>query len=374
MDFRGNFHALMRGDVDAWLPFDLPASPPIQDVCERETGTRDLNAAFGADFGWTGPAFGADPAAWREAYDHLGFAWPEDPILDGTWGLVWSKPDRSTLGEAWHLTEMVHPLAGDVSEGQVAALPWPTIDERTLADGLRPEIERIHRTGRAAAVMAECTVFEFVWYLRGMDDVFLDLAEGAGPTSYLLDLMTCRSAAVAEAAGSAGADLLCLGDDVGTQRGMMMDPALWRRELKPRLAHVVRVAKLAGVPWVRYHSDGDIAAIVPDLVEIGIDILNPIQPECMDWRALAAEYGRDLALFGMIGTQTTMPYGTAADVQRAVADLWEGRRAGHRLIAAPTHVLEPDVPWDNVRAFVDAVKGNAEPKPTAPSGPPHRPY
>ncbi|MBP6508640.1 MAG: hypothetical protein KA257_13850, partial [Opitutaceae bacterium] len=105
------------------------------------------------------------------------------------------------------------------------------------------------------------------------------------------------------------------------------------------------------------HSDGNIMEVIPELIEIGVDILNPVQPECMDSAELVAKYGRQLAFSGMVGTQTTMPYGTPEDVRRRVREIAALHRDhGARVMIAPTHVLEPDVPFANILALVEETK------------------
>jgi len=356
---RERVFALLEGNTVDRLPFDLPATPPIEAECERRLGTKSLNDAFGADFKWLSAPFPGDPARWREVYAQRGLNYPESASIDGL-GLVHLRPDRASLGDAWHLMEMAHPLAGDWTTAEVDALPWPSYCEADLAAGMMASIAQAKAEGKVAAVGLECTVFELAWYLRGMEDLFMDLAMGEGPAEGLLDRMMHRSIAAARASGMAGADLVCLGDDVGTQRGMMMSPEQWRSVLKPRLAQVVEAARSTGVRWIRYHSDGDIRPIIPDLIEIGVNILNPVQPECMNYADLARQYGQDLAFFGMIGTQTTMPFGTEAQVRQVTKQLIaDHRRYGYRLIVAPTHVLEPDVPWENIVALVDTLREGA---------------
>jgi len=154
----------------------------------------------------------------------------------------------------------------------------------------------------------------------------------------------------------ADVDILRLGDDVGSQRAMLMSPDTWRTWFKPRLADLIRAAKAVKPDMlVFYHSDGYIEPIIPDLIEIGLDILNPVQPECMDPAQLKREYGRDLAFWGTIGTQTTMPFGDAEEVRRVVKERID-TVGPEGLLLAPTHVLEPDVPWENIEAFADAVE------------------
>ena len=203
----------------------------------------------------------------------------------------------------------------------------------------------------------ECTVFEAAWYIRGMDNLFGDLIEENGIGEWLLDWFTTRSTRMARIAASAGVDVIGLGDDVGTQRGMMMSVEFWREHLKPRLKKVIDAIREAQNQhvYVRYHSDGDIRLIIDDLIEIGVDILNPVQPECMPAGEVISTHRNRIGFWGMVGTQTTMPFGSPDDVRAVVADCARYAREGASVIVAPTHVLEPDVPWENIKALVDAL-------------------
>ena len=117
----------------------------------------------------------------------------------------------------------------------------------------------------------------------------------------------------------AGVDLVSCGDDIGMQDRMIMSPDLWRKWFKPRWANIWAPVKRANPDCaVFYHSDGYIEPVIPDLLKIGVEVLNPVQPECMDQRKLKERYGDRLALWGCIGTQTTMPFGTLAEVDAAV--------------------------------------------------------
>jgi uroporphyrinogen decarboxylase len=132
---------------------------------------------------------------------------------------------------------------------------------------------------------------------------------------------------------------------------------MWRTWLKPRLARTITAARAVRPDvLVFYHSDGDVTAIIPDLIEIGVDILNPIQPECMDPVALKRAYGERLSFWGTIGTQSTFPFGSPEDVRREVRARIATVGVGGGLFLAPTHVIEPEVPFDNIVAFVEAVR------------------
>ncbi|MCD6506900.1 hypothetical protein J7M22_09790 [Candidatus Poribacteria bacterium] len=155
----------------------------------------------------------------------------------------------------------------------------------------------------------------------------------------------------------AGVDMLLTGDDVGMQDRLMMSPQMRRRWLKPRLAKVIQAGKeINPKVHIYYHSDGNIEDIIPDLIEVGVDILNPVQPECMDPVKLKRLYGDKLTFWGTIGTQTTMPFGTPEEVKRVVHERVRTVGKGGGLVLAPTHVLEPDVPGENVIAFFEAVE------------------
>jgi uroporphyrinogen decarboxylase len=139
----------------------------------------------------------------------------------------------------------------------------------------------------------------------------------------------------------------------------MFQPELWRDVMKPRWAKVMAAAR-AIKPDIQiwYHSDGNLEVILDDLVEIGVTILNPVQPECMDPVALRKRYGKGLAFDGCVGTQTTFPFGTPQDMRdrvRELADTLDGLNGG--LMLSPTHVLEPEVPAENVEAFFEACDG-----------------
>ena len=104
---------------------------------------------------------------------------------------------------------------------------------------------------------------------------------------------------------------------------------------------------------ISFHSDGAVFDFIPDFIEMGVDILNPIQPECMDPFTVKERFGDALSLYGCVGTQTVMPFGTAAQVRDRVRMYCDGLAKNGGLMIAPTHVLEPEVPFDNILAFVE---------------------
>ena len=153
----------------------------------------------------------------------------------------------------------------------------------------------------------------------------------------------------------AGVDIIITGDDIAGQTGMLMKLDVWREFLKPRLAATVRAVKQARPEaFVFYHSDGNVEAAVPDLIEAGIDILNPVQPECMDPAAVKLKFGDRLAFWGTVSVQQTMPFGSPEAVRAEVRSRIRSVGKGGGLILAPAHVLGPETPWENIVAFFEA--------------------
>ena len=144
------------------------------------------------------------------------------------------------------------------------------------------------------------------------------------------------------------------GDDVGAQNTMLISPQLWRKFLKPRYARLARFVKRGGAKFF-FHSDGWIEPIIPDLVEIGVDILNPVQPESMDPARLKKAYGDALCFEGTISIQRTLPFGTPEEVVREVKERIE-TLGPTGLILGPTHAIQPDTPIENILALYKAVR------------------
>jgi uroporphyrinogen decarboxylase len=354
---RENFLRMVRRQEPAWLPLGLPVTPPVADLIEKKTGTRDVVAAFSTDFRSTWVEPKQDRAIWRAAHAAIGFSAPPTAEI-GSYGVTHDVPARETLGAGYHFREMLHPLSVVTDVAQLKQLPWPDMADPHHYDSLAEEVARCHAEGRVFVGGRECTLFEDAWYVRGMDYLFSDLIEGNGIGDWLLDWFTERSVHVVTAYANAGVDVIALGDDVGTQRGMMISVDFWREHLRPRLQRVIDAIRAAQHEkiWIRYHSDGDIRDVVPDLIEVGVDILNPVQPECMPPAEVIPAYQRQLGFWGIVGTQTTMPFGSPDAVRQVVADCAGWARGGAGIVVAPTHVLEPDVPWENIVALVEAVR------------------
>jgi uroporphyrinogen-III decarboxylase len=146
------------------------------------------------------------------------------------------------------------------------------------------------------------------------------------------------------------------GDDIGAQHQMLISPSHWRRYLKPRLANFFAELKHIN-PRVKiaYHSDGNIYPIIPDLIEIGLDVLNPVQPACMDPQKLKRVFGDKLCFWGSIDEQHTLPFGSPQAVQEEVKHRLKTLGKNGGLILGPTHHVQLDTPMENFWAMVNTI-------------------
>ncbi len=256
----------------------------------------------------------------------------------------------------YHFWKMIHPLRDAQTPRDIAAYPWPDVLAPYRWQHIPEQVRAWRNRGFAVGAGPTCQLFEQAWYLRGQEQLLIDFFDNPDVAVAILDTINNVMVEASERLATVGIDILSLGDDVGSQRAMIMSPEMWRKWIKPRVAAQIAAAKrIKPDLLIYYHTDGDVDPIIPDLIEIGLDILNPVQPECMDPAEIKRKYGDRLAFWGTIGTQTTMPFGTPDEVRRVVKERIE-TVGPEGLLLAPTHVLEPEVPWDNIVAFIEAVE------------------
>jgi len=345
VSIREMYFAAMHRQSEAYVPFEFNLCPALHAEFMRRTGrddyweyyafaTRNIEVSYVGDL---------DRFA-RYFPDKVGFQ------IDPDWGVGHKK------GSLAHFTEMQHPMENFQKLAEFEAYPYPDATSGYDWNAFAGRVEAIRARDLVVVAAMQMTIFEIAWYLRGMETFLMDLLLNPDLANYHLDRITEIRCEMAKRYAAAGCDVLSLGDDVSTQLAMMMKVATWREFLKPRLAKVIQSAKSVRPDMlIFYHGDGNLQAIIPELIEIGVEILNPIQPECMDPVIIKKQYGERLSFWGTIGTQTTMPFGTAVEVRQVCQKMIQKVGRGGGLGLAPTHVLEPEVPWANIQAFVDAV-------------------
>jgi uroporphyrinogen decarboxylase len=346
MTNRENFFHLIAGGSPERVPFTLDMCDSLKQQFEIKYGADDYHAYYDVPFA----NIGIRPS--RNPIDYSGYFSPGEIDFYDDWGVGYKH------GSMHHFTRFISPMKNFDSPEQV----WDFPMEDYLADyrweGLAEKVTYLKSRDKIVKASSPSkSIFEATWYLRGLDNLLCDFILNPEMARACLDrTMQLRRESVARHA-YIGADILVFGDDIGTERGMMMSPDIWREWLKPRLTELISIAKSIN-PNVLcyYHSDGDIRPVIDELLDCGVDILNPIQPECMDPAEIYHKYKHRASFWGAIGTQTTMPFGTVEDVRSKTRELLELCRHEGRLILAPTHLLEPEVPLENVDAFVETVK------------------
>jgi uroporphyrinogen decarboxylase len=135
-----------------------------------------------------------------------------------------------------------------------------------------------------------------------------------------------------------------------------MSKKLWRQWFGPRLQRVIQAAKeIKPEIIIQYHSDGKINDLVPDLIAAGVEVLNPVQPECVDHRWIKATYGNQIAFWGGLGVQSVLPFGTPDEVRQHTRQVIETLGAGGGLVVGPSHVIERNTPLENIFAMLEAM-------------------
>jgi uroporphyrinogen decarboxylase len=253
-----------------------------------------------------------------------------------------------------------NPLARVRSLDDLRAFPFPDVSEPYHVVGLARQVQDLHARGLAAGGNLPHLggeLFETAWRLRGLEAFLIDLVERPEWAHFLLDRLTDMACRNAETLARAGVDVLFLGDDVGMPGTMMIGPETWHTYFGPRLEQIIRAARAVKPDlYVLFHSDGYFEPIVDDLIEIGVNGINPLQPDHMDAGRIRRRYGPGLVLWGTVGYQGTFSRCTPDQIRQEVRHRIETLgRAG--LVLCPAYDIgEPDIPWANVAAFLEAVR------------------
>ena len=303
---------------------------------------------------WESVSIGGLPAKCADSSTFLERYYPDQSFKKGTYIDGWGVAHEPGSAAAFHMTYMHHPMEHFDSVEQIEAYPFPVFDT-SYTEEMKRQTEAVHADGNAAMGQMQCTVWETAWYMRGMENLMCDMKAEDEMASALLDRVTELAILRARAFAEAGADAIFLGDDVGMQHTIMMSESLYGEWLKPRLKRVIDAARAVNPDVVIfYHSCGHVTELIPQLIEAGVDVLDPVQPECMDFREIHERFGDRLSFHGTVGTQSVMPFGTPEEVRETVFRNLDIAGETGGLFVCPTHLLEPEVPLENVLAYLRA--------------------
>ncbi len=335
-----------RERVRMALNFEEPDRPPVFATFVPEIEEK-LRRTLGITEPDAGVAMGNDMVKTCVGLE-LSFYGGEKPQYTCPWGIRWQWA-RNETGE---YTEIVGPpLAGDRAKLDSFDIPDP--EEDSQYDTFR-RMKRLYGDEKWLIGSSQISVFEAAWYLRGMEDLLMDMVLEPDYVHALMDKVMRFPLVAARKHAELGADMVWFGDDIAHQQGMMMSIEMWRTFLKPRFAKLFAEAKKVNSDIkVAYHSCGNCEAILDDMVEIGLDVLNPLQPMAIDPFKMKKRYANRLALFGGLCVQHTMPNGTPEDVKAAVRKLRQECGAGGGYILAPAHHIQADTTIENIQALYE---------------------
>lgn len=199
------------------------------------------------------------------------------------------------------------------------------------------------------------SLFERAWTMAGMQEVLMAMVIDKEFAHRLLDRILEFNLRLIDNACQFDIDAMRFGDDWGDQRGLIMGPDLWREFIKPRIAQMYERVKSKGKK-VFIHSCGRVDSVFPDLIECGLDVFNPFQPEVIDVFEAKAKYGADLSFFGGISVQQTLPFGTRQQVRDEVRRLLDVVGEGGGYIAAPSHAIPGDAKPENIAVMLEVLQ------------------
>jgi uroporphyrinogen decarboxylase len=332
------YNSILRKPVDRSPQFIWLGGTVAPTIAEKEgIPPEEVNAFIGNDIMQT----------WLSINGQMERPAAEGETFVDEWGINWER-------QGYYNAPIIHPLSG-LDEEKIPKYPLPDPRKRERFDALEALIAKYGKTHFIGADLSG-SLFEPAYHLKGMEELLMDMAGGESEAEVLLDRLCEFTGDLAEEALKRDIDWVWLGDDVGTQQGMIMSPALWRQWLKPRMAKLIkRIRGCRPDAIVAYHSCGSVWPIVDDLAEIGINVLNPVQESAagMNQGEIKAKYGHALTLMCGVDTQQFLPSASPEAVKKAVREIDKKLSNGGGYILAVSHSVQPDVSLENIYALFE---------------------
>ena len=331
------------------LHHEEPDRPPVSATYTPEVAAM-LRAEYGYDGEDLGYAMGNDLIKTAVGMEMSYYLYPTETYTC-KFGVEW----KNVKNETGAYTEIIGGALMDDEDGtKLAAYRIPDPDEPTQYEPLR---ENVRRYGKEKFIVGscQCSIFETAWYLHGIEATLMDMIVNEDYANALFDRIMEFPLKAGLNMIDMGADMIWLGDDIATQQNMMMSLPMWRKFFKTRYAQVFSAFKKRNPNiYIAYHSCGNCQETFDDFIEIGLNVINPIQPLAMDPYSIKQRYGDKLTLFGAVDVQMLLPFGTADQVTATVRDYKRRLGAGGGYILSPAHHIQSDTSMDNIKAFYAA--------------------
>ena len=283
---------------------------------------------------------------------------PHTPCIDS-----WGSGQIEIAPDDWF--PGVHPLKDATTSAEIHAYPnWPDMSDPSRIAHVPEQARRLRDADEHAILATPWLLFPFerAYAMQGMETFLLNMALRPDFARELMEKIAVYCKALMgpflDACGD-NIDIIKIGDDLGTQESLMISPKMYRALLKPIHADFIRFIKARTKAKVLFHSDGDVATLIDDFIEIGVDILNPIQTSAgtmSNLPALKKRFGRNIVFCGGIDTHRVLPFGTPDEVREEVRRVIGIMGPGGGYMLGAVHTIMNDVPPENVLAMVDAVE------------------
>ncbi len=351
MNKKDNFLSLLRREGYTDVPVEFSLCPSLHKSFTQQFDASGNYASY-FNMPWKNVADGVvtpiDPNLHRSYYT--------SPLKEGTTIDGWGIAHEPGSEAAMHMTYMRHPLKDLKTLDELKSYPFPDYIHADYSHQ-KAQCDAIHAEGLAAVGGMQTTIWETAWYLRSMEQLMMDMIMDKEKAAFVINKVFEFALFRAKKFAESGCDIIFFGDDIGMQQSIMMSLDMYVEWFKPKLTSLItEVKKINPDLLIFYHSCGFIEPFIPHLIDAGVDVLNPVQPECMDFEKIHQRYGDQISFHGTIGTQQTMPFGTPEEIRALVHKnlTIAGKKGG--LFIAPTHLLEPEVPWENILAYVEACR------------------
>ncbi len=360
MTHRERMHLVVSHQKPDRTPAVIGARPEINRALMAHFGANsmaEVNRILGTD-GWAGVGVGIDFSGFRKKVDgkltgdcpYAGaeYVFHAEDVFEDQWGVIRRKGADGKYVE-W--------LSGPISEtDNLDDWDFPAPD-RLIDDPALPDRVRELKEQGLWVSGGVTQPYKTAWELRGMENLLADYLLNPALVEAVYERIYELYGEMARRMAAAGIDQLGIGGDIAMQDRVIMGPDNWRRIDKPRLAALIASCKEINPGLhVFIHSDGKLDEIMPDLIEIGFDIIDPIQPECMDPFEIKRLYGDQIVLHGCGSLQQILPFGSVEDVRRHVEQLIEGCGYNGGLVLRVSNAIGWDVPLENVLAFYETAR------------------